>query len=181
MSRTSLPFSTGDVSALVRSLSGQLSVCDHAPSHVELLNMLVRAAGYRNYQHFRAQVAAQERLKAPQPSPVTVDHVQTQALARYFDASGRLLRWPGKFSHREPCLWVLWSKIPARRALTEPQINQQLLALHMFRDPALLRRELSDRGMVTRTADCREYRRVEKEPPPEALALIRHLRTRFAN
>jgi hypothetical protein len=30
-------------------------------------------------------------------------------------------------------------------------------------------------GLVSRTADCRDYRRIERQPPPEALALIRRL------
>jgi hypothetical protein len=39
----------------------------------------------------------------------------------------------------------------------------------------LLRRELCDHDLLTRTADGRQYRRVERPPSPEALALIRHL------
>jgi hypothetical protein len=29
--------------------------------------------------------------------------------------------------------------------------------------------------LVARTADGREYRRVERQPPPQAIALIHHL------
>jgi hypothetical protein len=97
-------------------------------------------------------------------------------LTRYFDRESRLLRWPTKFSHQEPCLWVLWSRLPARTTLSEPQINDLLFANHHFEDPAILRRELKERGMVTRTLDGREYRRVERKPPPLAAALIGFLR-----
>lgn len=177
MSRSILPFYAGDISALARSLNSQLASCNHAPSHVELLNMLARAIGRRNFQHFRAQLTACDRLNRSQPPCAPVDYVQLQRLSRYFDASARLMRWPSKFSHQEPCLWVLWSRISPRQVFTEHQINQQLQSNHLFRDPALLRRELTDRGMVTRTLDCREYRRVERQPPREALALIRYLGT----
>jgi len=70
---------------------------------------------------------------------------------------------------------VLWSKVPPRQTLSEKQINQLLLANHLFDDPALLRREMSERRMMTRTLDGRVYRRVERKPRQTALALIRLL------
>ena len=175
MSRTSLPLHTDDISAFARAMCHQLADCDHPPSHVEMLNMLARSTGLRNFQSLRAQLIARDRLRHPAPEPAPIDYVQLQRVARYFDSHGRLARWPGKFSHREPCLWVLWSRIPPRQALTEAEINGNLLANHLFRDHALLRRLLCDAQMVSRTADGREYRRVERQPPPEAIALIRHL------
>jgi hypothetical protein len=177
MSRTNLPLHTDDISAFARSLCKQLADCDHSPSHVEMLNMLVRSTGHRNFQSFRAQLVARELLDSPRPEPVPVDYVQLRRLTRYFDSNGRLALWPGKFSHREPCLWVLWSKLPPRQVLTEDAINRNLSANHAFRDPALLRRLMCDAGMVSRTADGREYRRVERQPPAEAVALIRYLNT----
>lgn len=55
MTRTPLPYSAGDISALARSLRTQLAARQGMPGHVELLNMLAKAAGHRNFQHFRAQ------------------------------------------------------------------------------------------------------------------------------
>ncbi|WP_243362853.1 DUF2087 domain-containing protein [Fundidesulfovibrio terrae] len=175
MSRTPLPLYAGDISALARSLRGQLCACERTPGHVELLNMLARSTGYRNFQHFRTQADAQVRLERPLPQPQSVDSAKVLRAARYFDAAGQLTRWPGKFSHREPCLWVMWSKIPPRRDMNERQVNELLLEGHLFEDPALLRREMFDRGMLARTPDGRVYRRIERRPSPEALALIRLL------
>ena len=62
----------------------------------------------------------------------------------------------------------------------EAEINGALNAEHLFGDHALLRRELVDLGMMARTADGREYRRLEQAPPAEAVALIRHLGQRRA-
>lgn len=182
MSRTLLPLFAADISAFARSLRGQLADCQRTPGHLELLNMLARSAGWRNFQHLRAQLAAREQLDTPLPAPV--DYVQVRRLMRFFDAQGRLLRWPSKFSQRGPCLWVLWSRIPPRRTLSEQQVNELLLANHLFGDQALLRRELCDRGLLARSADCREYRRIERRPPPEACALIgltRQLEVRHAS
>jgi|SRR5688572_11468368 len=175
MTRSVLPYYATDISALARSLNSQLAGCDHVPGHVELLNMLARAVGSRNFQHFRAQMIAEKRLASPREAAVPVDYVELQRLLRYFDANNRLVRWPSKFSHQEPCLWVLWSKIPARKTLSEREMNDLLLENHRFEDPALLRRELKERKMVTRTLDGREYRRLERKPSYQALALLRLL------
>jgi len=175
MTKPVFPFYASDIAELARSLHNQLTACDHTPGHLELLNMLARGAGSRNFQHFRAKMVAEKRLMRPGEAPPPIDHVELQRLSRYFDANGRWIRWPTKFSHQDPCLWVLWSKIPPRKTFSERQINELLLADHLFEDPALLRREMSERGMLTRTMDGRVYRRVERTPPQTALALIRFL------
>jgi hypothetical protein len=175
MSRTYIPFSTGDISSLARSLRNQLSQNDHPPGHVALLNMLARAIGHRNFQSLRAQQEARGRLDAPGPAPEPVDFVQVQRLARYFDPQGRLAQWPSKSSLQLVCLWVLWSKLPSGQTFTEDELNRRIRANHLFGDHALLRRELCDHDLLARTTDGRQYRRKERQPSPEGLALIRHL------
>jgi len=179
MSRTPLPFHSDDISSLARSLKGQLAHSTSQPSHLELLNMLARANGYRNFQHYRAQLAARSQLEScpPTPAPTPVDFVKVKRLLRLFDPHGKLLRWPSKRSQQELCLWVIWSKLPARQTLTEKEINLLLNDHHLFGDHPLLRRWLCDYGMMSRTRDGREYRRVEKRPPAEALELIHQLQT----
>jgi hypothetical protein len=173
MTRTALPFATKDVSALARSLQRELAAHDGAPGHVQLLNMLARAGGYRNFQHFRAQQSAADRLEAPPVAAEPVDHRRVERVARYFDGEGRLTAWPAKTVDQRLALWVLWSRLDPEAVMTERQISGWLQDRHRFGDPALLRRELVQTGLMTRTLDCREYRRVEQKPPTEALALIR--------
>ncbi len=179
MSRTNLQLHTEDVSSFAKSLRGQLADLERDPSHLELLNMLARSAGYRNFQHLRAQSEAQARLENVAPEP-KADFVEVERLLRHFDKRGKLAQWPGKASQRVQCLWVLWSRLPARRAMSEQELNQLLRAEHLFNDVALLRRDLFDNRMVSRTADGREYRRMERRPPPEAVALIHLLEHRRA-
>jgi hypothetical protein len=174
MSRTALPFTTDDISALARSLRGQLTTVDRLPGHVELLNMLARSAGCRNFQHFRAQAAAQDRLAAP-PAADPVDHLKVEHAVRHFDAKGRLIRWPAKAANQNLCLWGLWSYIPAGEIFPQRQVNEILKSKHLFGDYALLRRALYDGDLISRTADGREYRRVERRPHADAIALIQHL------
>lgn len=137
--------------------------------------MLARAAGHRNFQSFRAQAAAENVLQQPHPAPEPVDYVRVKRLAGHFDAEGRLATWPAKSSSQEVCLWALWSKLPPRETWTEEQLNTLLRKHHLFGDHALLRRELCDQGLVARTPDGKQYRRVERQPPAVTVALIRHL------
>jgi len=181
MSRTPLPLVVGDISAFARSLGGQLADCGRTPGHVELLNMLARSSGHKNFQHFRAVVQAArpadpKREPRPAPEPVSPTRPDRLArLARLFDRDGLLTRWPGKRGLEASCLWVIWSRIPARTVFTEARLNEHLNTLHTFGDHALLRRGLVDCGLMTRTADGREYRRVEARPTAEALALLERL------
>ncbi|WP_268902877.1 hypothetical protein [Paragemmobacter aquarius] len=66
MSRQTIPLATADLSAFVRHLAGQLAR-NATPGHVELINMLARAAGFRNFQHLRAATVAQQRFDRPEP------------------------------------------------------------------------------------------------------------------
>ncbi|MGD9505744.1 MAG: DUF2087 domain-containing protein [Syntrophobacteraceae bacterium] len=179
MSRTLLPFHADDISALAKSIKGQLAHCEPGPSHLELLNILARANGYRNFQHYRAQLAAREALEnqPPEPPPEPVDFVRVKRLLRMFDAEGTLAHWPSKRGQQELCLWVIWSRLSPRRIYSEKEVNQMLKDNHRFGDHTLLRRWLCDYGMMERTRDGREYRRIEQRPPAEAIELIRLLRT----
>lgn len=182
MSKQEFPFQVADISALAKSLKSQLDAHDGRAGHVQLLNMLVRGAGFRNFQHYRAQAAAFERLENPIPAstPPTaeVDLGRVRRLMRHFDGAGHLIRWPNRFNEQATCLWVIWSQLPPRESLTEQQISRKLDAMHTFGDFALLRRELVEQGLVSRTQDCRDYRRIEQVPPADALALIRYLARR---
>ncbi len=180
MTRIPLPYRTDDISALARSLRTQLVGRQDTPSHVELLNMLAKAAGHRNFQHFRAETVPVP--PPPQPEPQAADTPADMArvlrIARCFDGNGTLIRWPPKLSERQPCLWVLWSRLSPGTVQHERDINRFLQDNHSFGDHALLRREMCDLGLLVRTPDGREYRRVERKPPADALALLHHLKTR---
>jgi hypothetical protein len=144
---------------------------------VEMLNMLARTIGYRNFQAFRAQdESASAAAEPPAPAPERpIDAFQVRKIARFFDSQGRLLSWPAKADYRAACLWVLWSKLPSGGDISEDDLNRQIRANHAFGDHALLRRELCDRGMLARTTDGRSYHRVEQKPTAEGLAVIRQL------
>ncbi|MCU0828486.1 MAG: DUF2087 domain-containing protein [Tabrizicola sp.] len=168
MSRDSLPLSVADLTLFARNLRRDWPAAP--PNHLTLLNLLARAGGYRNFQHLRANALAAGRLSAPTP---LIDHAELERLRRHFDGQGRLIRWPAKTSVQHKVLWVLWSHLPRGQSMTERQISARLNDWHLFGDSAIIRRTLLEQGLITRTADCTDYRRVERAPPPDSLALIR--------
>ncbi|TNM65058.1 DUF2087 domain-containing protein [Aliirhizobium smilacinae] len=176
MPRTIFPMAVSDVSAFAKSLRDQIAKFDNKPSHVEMLNIVSRAAGFRNYQHFRATAHTSDPVDIPDvtaaPEP-QADERRVMHTLRVFDRDGRLTRWPGKRAQQQLCLWYLWSKIPRAKSVSEREISTFLNELHLFEDAALLRRDLFDLGLVTRKRDGSDYRRVERKPPPELGLLLR--------
>ena len=135
MSRIPLPLAVDDITAFARCLRTRLTASQAAPSHLELLNWLAKAAGYKNFQHFRATVrpnlpeAASAPLAAPEPAPAPdpvvaseptpepISETRLKRLARLYDAAGRLTRWPSKRGMQLTCLWTVWAAIPSRTDL----------------------------------------------------------------
>ncbi|HYP30540.1 MAG TPA: hypothetical protein VES00_01625, partial [Burkholderiaceae bacterium] len=83
MTRTALPYSAPDLSALARLL--ERALLDHQvthgrlPGHVEMMNLLARGAGHRNLQALQA-AAVQS------PGPVSAPKAAADADA-WFDAT----------------------------------------------------------------------------------------------
>jgi len=175
MTRTAFPLLVDDISTFAHNLQRHLTESAEPVSHLRLMNMLARAAGFRNFQHFRAEAMAGSRQSAPGPTP---DMGRVQQGRRYFDAAGRLTHWPAKTSVQHLVMWALWAKLPGGQVMTEREISAALNQWHLFGDAAILRRTLWELKLVTRSQDGHEYRRMGREPPPEARALIRALAQR---
>ena len=172
MPKTPLPLHADDLTTFSRSLSRQLGAA--SPSHLTLMNMLARAAGFQNVQHMRAAKAALRRLNRAVDEPPADPRAVERALNQ-FDGRGRLRQWPAKRGTQTLALWALWSTLPAGQSLHEREINGLLRAEHLFDDPATLRRTMIGCDLLSRQPDGSDYRRIEQEPPAEAKALIRAL------
>lgn len=176
MPRELVPLRTDDLSAFTRALAEELGA--DAPSHLSLMNMVARAAGFRNYQHLRASARSHERLEQPVPEPIAVDHSRVERTLNHFDDAGRLVRWPSRVGIQKLAVWVFWADLPSGEVMTEAEVNDRFADGHLFADPATLRRMLVGLGLAERERDGSAYRRVELAPSAEAADLITRVRSR---
>lgn len=181
MTKDPIPLCVADAAGFARALAAEMEG-QPAPSHLALLNMLARAAGFRNFQHLRAARAAGARLDAPPPPPPPdpADHRLVERALPLFDAAGRLAQWPARRKMQALCLWALWARLPRGTVLSERQVSEALTRWHLFGDAALLRRDMVGLGLLSRAPGATDYRRIEQPPPPEARALIARLAGRGA-
>ena len=173
MPRTPLALEVSDLSGFARSLRTNLNALEHRPSHAEMLNLVTRAAGYRNFQHFRADAGG--RPTVPIDAEPALDRRRVEKVARHFDGKGRMVTWPSRTRQQELCAWLLWTRVPEGRIFTERQFSDFLNDWHLFGDAAILRRMMVEMGLVSRTQDGRESIRIEQQPPAELGALLARL------
>ncbi|MEJ6020678.1 DUF2087 domain-containing protein [Ramlibacter sp. PS4R-6] len=181
MPKIPVPYAAADITSVARTLKSALDE-RHAsgkppPSHVELLNLLARAAGVRNFQSLKA---------APPPAPAAIEVLpagELSPLARktlmQFDDAGRLVRLPNKFSVQRMAMWVLWTRFAPRRDYTEKEVNALLNAQHTFGDPATLRRELVEMKLLGRESDCSRYWKEPRRPDADTRAFLQAWRAKF--
>ena len=187
MTRLLVPLATPDVSALAKTLKGFLHERHDAgkppPTHVELLNLLARSAGLRNFATLKAAALAAPVALPPALRPekasakdAAVDLKALSPTARktlqQFDESRRLVRLPHKLSVQQMAAWALWTQFAARRPYTEKEVNAIINANHTFGDYATLRRELVNMKLLGRTSDGREYWKEPRRPDEEVRAFL---------
>ena len=171
MSRTQIPLRVDDLSPFAKTLRQGLAQHQGVPSHVELLNLIAKAAGFGNYQHLRAlslKETPPDAVPVPPETPEpNIDRARVDRAGNHFDATGQLISWPSKPNLQTLCLWVLWSRIPADTRYDERGFSALLDTWHSFGDAALLRREMWSQGMIHRTPTGTDYYRLPAMPPPE--------------
>ena len=88
-------------------------------------------------------------------------------LKAFLDERGHLTALPSKYKKQLCAVWYLASQLEAGRTYSQDELGDDLDRLHTFHDPATLRRSLVDRGLVERTRDGAEYRRIDELPTLE--------------
>ena len=86
MPRTQIALKIDDLSSFAKSLSSQPGSLPEKPGYLSMLNIVARAAGFKNYQHARSdsdRTSVKEAIEPTNPKRVT-------AALRKFDADGRL-------------------------------------------------------------------------------------------
>lgn len=182
--RDRVPLHSDDLSQFAKTLRQQLA--EHlsrsagaAPSHVQMLNMLARAAGHRSVQALRAQALLKPSAAppaAPGAAPTLSAHA-VKALTQ-FDEHGRLSRWPYKFAVQRLAMWGLWLRFDSGRTYTEREVNDILKAWTTYGDHVTPRRELVEMGLLGRKDDCSAYWKQPQRPTDDVRALLQALRAR---
>lgn len=174
MPRELIPFATDDLSAFARALRRAMSTRESTepPTHVEMLNLIARAAGHRNVQALRAGSRLPRAARTPEDRPAAPLSDHAKRALRLFDTRGRMVQWPSRFAVQRMAMWILWTRFEARRAYTEKEVNEVLRAANAFGDHVTLRRELVNHRLLERKSDCSEYRRLPVRPDDEARALL---------
>jgi hypothetical protein len=142
--------------------------------HVQTLNLLCKAAGYKNYSHYLASRSAPPAAQAAVEPSAAVQKALLQ-----FDDAGRLLRLPAKRSVQQLVVWALWLRFDAKRKYTEREVNAILNAASAFKDQATLRRELINEKLLARESDCSAYWKLAARPEGDALAFVRAYKLKF--
>ncbi|MDD3334670.1 MAG: DUF2087 domain-containing protein [Eubacteriales bacterium] len=88
---------------------------------------------------------------------------------RFLNAQGQLTAYPAKRKMQLRALCYLAQRVEQGCVYSEKELNELLCKWHTFGDPATLRRDLYDHGMLERERDGSAYRRKEKLPTLEEL------------
>lgn len=193
------PLHSDDLSQFAKLLRSELATHlarePRVPSHVQLLNMLARAAGHRNVQALKAQspavpaspsgeVSEAAPLEPPPgrsgtpASPAPLLGPTAQKALSQFDEWGRLQRWPTRFAVQRLAMWGLWLRFDGARTYTEREVNEILKAWVTYGDHVTPRRELVEMGLLGRKPDCSSYWKEPRRPEDEVRALLQALRQR---
>lgn len=86
-------------------------------------------------------------------------------IKNFIDENGIIKSWPSKKGKQKILIEYLAANFQEEIIYTEKEINDILNNIHLFNDPALLRRELYDMKYLDRSRDCKEYwkRKLEQE------------------
>ena len=182
MPKIPVPYAATDITTVAKTLKSALDERHGAgrppPSHVELLNLLSRAAGVRNFQALKAGSVRAPAPRGEVPAATELSPIAKKTLMQ-FDEAGRLVRLPNKFSVQQMAAWVMWTRFAAHRNYTEKEVNAILNAQHTFGDPATLRRELVNMKLLGRESDCSRYWKEPRRPDADTRAFLHAWRAKF--
>ncbi|MGE3961125.1 MAG: DUF2087 domain-containing protein [Dehalococcoidia bacterium] len=102
---------------------------------------------------------------AAPPDPLLALRKRSRILERLLDDRGRVTRWPVRRAQQLIVLDHIAAQIEDGVTWNEVELGRLLDGLHAFNDPARIRRELVDLGVLARKRDGSAYWKVAR---PEA-------------
>lgn len=173
MPKEYIPFACPDISRLAKSIKKEIDKSEKKPSHVEILNILARESGFRNFQQMRAQAEPTQSAKDKSFKETGIGLQNLQKLKRYLDDKARVKTLPSKQSLQIMIVYYIWAFIAADTKYTEIGLNHLLNRFHTFGDAALLRRFMFELGLVSRSNNCQDYEKLLPEVPTEYKDIVK--------
>jgi biotin operon repressor len=109
---------------------------------------------------FRALMQLLSSEPAP-PETSSARDEQPLELRRFLDSEGRVSSWPAKRKDQRLVLRYLAARFAPEQRYTEREVNALLNQWHTFGDPATIRRDMYDDGLLHRTRDGGGYWRAD--------------------
>lgn len=92
-------------------------------------------------------------------------------MLKNFLKDNKLMQWPSKALDRKDASDWLASNVEREKKYTEQEITTLLDSLHLFGDPAFLRRELCDRDLLRRDKYGKQYWKTTPVPSTDKSSL----------
>lgn len=93
------------------------------------------------------------------------------SISNFIDSTGKIKNWPSKYSLKLEVLKYLASKFEYNRFYSEKEVNNIIESYHTFRDYFLLRRELIESKLLSRTRDGAKYWVTEQDLNEEKIMI----------
>ncbi|HSH56193.1 MAG TPA: DUF2087 domain-containing protein [Candidatus Limnocylindrales bacterium] len=87
--------------------------------------------------------------------------MSNKTVERFLSDDGKVKAWPSKHTDKELVVEYLATKFDFGTVYHEREVNELLKQWHTFSDWPLLRRELFERGYMSRNRSGTEYRRLK--------------------
>ncbi len=141
MSRVALSLHIPDLSGFAKSVREQLGKLPEPPSHVEMLNLLCRSAGFQELSTLQGRGGSPAALCSCRPRRLPHRSITSSSSERCASSMSRVACCVGR---RRPRFRIFvcgccGPALESRETFTEKQISELIKRWHVFGDHALLR------------------------------------------
>lgn len=161
-----------DISGFAKLLKKEIDTKNGNLSHVEILNIIARICGNKNFQQLRASTIPNSEV----PNMVLEDEEKANAnlkkLKRYLNENFQVKTLPSKLSQQELIIYYIWAFIEKNKIFNEIELNKYLNKFHTFGDCALLRRYMFEYGLLSRSKDCSDYKKLFPKIPKSMFKIV---------
>lgn len=171
MPKENISINIPDVSGFAKAIKKEIDQKSGNLSHVEILNIIARTSGHKNFQQLRQNsITPQENIDFNED--IEKAQKNLNKLKRYLNENFQVKTLPSKLSQQELIIYYIWEFIDENKVFSEIELNKYLNRFHTFGDSALLRRYMFEYGLLSRSKDCLDYKKLKPEIPKPIIKII---------